>query len=326
MTFDPTKLHVELEHKHARPLTACHWDPADRYVFFGAEDNLVHRFELATKTVVPLAAHDSWVRALGSSPDGQTLYSGGYDGRLAWWPAAAERPSPTRMIDAHDGWVRALAVSGDGRWIATCGNDRLVKLWDAAAGTLVHALAAHKSHVYNAAFSPDGSRLYSCDLHGNVLAWNLADATHSPLVVIAELHAYDTTFRADIGGARCIAVRGDGARVALGGITNVSNAFAGVGEAAVAIIDSAAGKLARLLKSKDKTQGAAWGLCAHPAGYWIALTGGGGGGWFFFWKDDSDQEFHRLRLKSDGRGLAVSPNHARFAVAHADAHLRLYSP
>src|SRR6187399_2756730 len=113
-TIDPTKTHVAHEHKHDRPLIACRYDPTGRYIFFGAEDNLVHRVDLKSLTVTPLTAHDSWVRALGFSPDGKTLYTGGYDGRLIFWPAADEKPQPIRVIEAHQGWLRALAVSPSG--------------------------------------------------------------------------------------------------------------------------------------------------------------------------------------------------------------------
>src|SRR5438067_1412058 len=112
--IDPTKTREVLQHKHDRPLTACRYDPTGRYVFFGAEDNLVHRFDVTTKTVTPFAAHDSWVRALGCSPDGKILYTGGYDGRLIVWPAIADKPEPIRVIDAHSGWLRALAVHPSG--------------------------------------------------------------------------------------------------------------------------------------------------------------------------------------------------------------------
>ena len=89
--IDPAKTHQALEHKHERPLIACRHDPTGRYVFFGAEDNFVHRFDIAAKTSIPLAAHGSWVRAIGFSPSGDLAYSGGYDGRLVWWPAADEK-------------------------------------------------------------------------------------------------------------------------------------------------------------------------------------------------------------------------------------------
>src|SRR5262245_47063522 len=110
-TIDPTKTHAGQAWKHSRPLTACRFDPSGKCVFTGAEANLITRWELATGTATQLAAHDSWVRALACSPGGDVLYSGGYDGRLVWWPAAAEKPEPLRKIEpAHQGWIRALAV------------------------------------------------------------------------------------------------------------------------------------------------------------------------------------------------------------------------
>ena len=204
----PEKTHLQLEYKHSRPLTGCHWDPLDRYVWFGAEDNLAHRFDLSAKTVTPLAAHDSWVMAFGSSKDGQTLYTGGYDGRLIWWPAAAEKPEPVRTVEGHHGWIRALAVSPDGQTIATCGNDLLIRLWNSSDGTLRQEWKAHESHIYNLIWAPDETSLYSCDLKGVVRAWDTQNGQlQRDLETAAALHKYDTTFRADIGGARSIAIR-----------------------------------------------------------------------------------------------------------------------
>lgn len=324
-TIDPQKTYIAAEYKHDRPLTSCYWEPQSRYVFFGAEDNFIHRYELATQTVMPLSAHDSWIRSFGSSPDGETFYTGGYDGRLIWWPTAAEKPEPLRVVDGHQGWIRALAVSPNGAYIATCGNDLLVKLWDAASGELIRDFAGHQSHVYNVIFSPDSTTMYSCDLKGIVKAWTVQSGEARDLATVEALHKYDTTFRADIGGARSIALRSDGSQLALGGITNVTNAFAGVGEIAVALVDVADGKIALQLESKDKTKGATWGIDHHPNGFWIGLTGGQGGGWFFFWKGDEQHEFFKYKLKSAGRGMSVSPDFTQVAVAHSDRHLRTYA-
>lgn len=322
--IDAAQTHQLLEHKHARPLVACKWDPLSRYVYWGAEDNLVHRFDLATKAVTPLARHDSWVRALGCSPDGAMLYSGGYDGRLIWWPAAVEKPEPTRVVDAHQGWLRALAVSPDGQKIATCGNDNLVKLWNAADGVLAGTLAGHSSHVYNVAWRPDGSALVSCDLKGVVKEWDLATSAAKRDLAAAPLWKYDTTFRADLGGARCVAFRSDGNQLALGGITNVSNAFAGIGHPAIVLLEWTDGKQAFLLEATEKANGVCWGLVHHPQGFWIGLAGGGGGGWLHFFKGDAANEFHKLKLPNNGRDLSLSPDGARVAVAHADGNLRVY--
>jgi WD40 repeat protein len=330
-TIDPTKTHVALEYKHERPLIACRFDPIGRYVFFGAEDNLVHRFNLKTKLATPLAAHESWVRALGCSPSGDVLYSGGYDGRLVFWPAADKQPHPIRVVEAHQGWLRALAVSPHGERIATCGNDNLVKLWNPADGQLVAQLAGHACHVYNVVFHPSGETLISCDLKGGLKEWDVTNGKlQRDLSAAAALYKYDTQFRADIGGARSMAFSTDGKQLAIGGITNVSNAFAGVGNPAIVLVDIADGTIAVQLEAKEKLNGVAWGVAQHPDGFWIGLTGGGGGGWLYFWqgefvKGTPANEFFKLKLANDGRDLALAPDATQVAVAHADKTLRLYS-
>jgi len=254
------------------------------------------------------------------------LYSGGYDGRLIWWPAADEKPQPIRVVDAHQGWVRALAISPSGERVATCGNDNLVKLWDAADGHLAAQLAGHASHVYHCAFHPNGQTLYSCDLKGILKEWDVDGGTlKRDLTPAASLYKYDTTFRADIGGARCIAVRTDAAQLAVGGITNVTNAFAGIGDLAIVLVELTEGKIALQLEPKEKIRGVAWGVAHHSDGFWIGVSGGGGGGWLYCWKGDTANEFFKLKLASDGRDLSLSPDKTQVAVAHADKTLRFYA-
>jgi WD40 repeat protein len=322
---DPTKTHELSKWKHTRPLTACRFDPTGKFVFTGAEDNTVQRWDIATGTATALAAHDSWVRAIGFSPSGEHVYTGGYDGRLIWWNTAAEKPEPIRKIEpAHDGWLRALAVSPDGQTIATCGNDKLIKLWSSAEGTLLGQLPGHESHVYNIAFHPTQPMLVSCDLKGVVKQWELTEKKHvKDLGTAAALYKYDTTFRADIGGARSMAFSTDGKLLALGGITNVTNAFAGIGNPAVVTFDFESGKLEKTHVAKEPLNGTAWGVRHHPDGYWIGLSGGGGGGMLYFWKHDSANEFFKLKLADNGRDLDLSADNRRLAVAHFDQHIRL---
>ena len=76
-------------------------------------------------------------------------------------------------------------------------------------------------------------------------------------------------------GAREMAFAADGSRLALP-VTNVSNAFAGVGNPAVVLIDW---KMeVKLLKTKAAFQGTAWGVAFHPDGFVMAAGGGSGGG------------------------------------------------
>jgi hypothetical protein len=243
------------------------------------------------------------------------------------WPAFAESPTPKFAIDsAHAGWIRALAFSPDGRLLATCGNDRLVKVWDASTGTVAQEFAGHESHVYNVCFTPDQQCVVSCDLKGILKCWNLHDVQqHRQVAAIDALYKYDTTFRADIGGARCMAFSPEGHQLAVGGITNVTNAFAGVGEIAVGLVDWPDSQAVKVLVGKDKIRGTAWGIAYHQAAQcWIGLAGGGGGGWLYFWSGQQVEEEQRFKLKTDGRGMSLSRDQQRVAVAHADSHLRSY--
>ncbi|OYW17381.1 MAG: hypothetical protein B7Z55_12630, partial [Planctomycetales bacterium 12-60-4] len=182
MSADPVQTHVAQQLKHDAPLIACRFDPTGRFVFAGAQDNKVLRWDLMTEGKTNLPAHDSWVRSFGFSTAGDVLVTGGYDGRLVWWPAAAEAPpaapaaegqpaplpelKPVRVVDAHAGWIRAVAVSPDGQFLASCGNDLKVKLWQMSDGSFVREFAGHERHIYNVAFHPSGQRLVSGDLMG----------------------------------------------------------------------------------------------------------------------------------------------------------------
>jgi WD40 repeat protein len=142
---------------------------------------------------------------------------------------------------------------------------------------------------------------------------------------VEALHKYDTNFRADIGGARSLAFSLDGKLLAAGGITNVTNAFAGIGNPAVADMDWEAGKLKLLHTGKEAGNGVIWGVAPHPGGYWIGVSGSGSaGGGLYFWKPDAANEFFKFKLPNVGRDLSLHPDGLRLAVAHADGNARVY--
>lgn len=150
MTATPEKAHVVKDYACKRPLISCRFDASGRYVFAGAEDNAIHRWELATGKEALLAGHESWVFAIASHPKDDLIVSGGCDGRLIWWRASEEKPAAIRRVEAHRGWVRSLAVSPDGSILASCGNDRMVRLgrspmahhWESCPGTSCRFIAS----------------------------------------------------------------------------------------------------------------------------------------------------------------------------------------
>jgi WD40 repeat protein len=320
---DPTKTHVAKEHKHTRPLIACRFDPSGRFAFFAAQDNRVWRWEWAGETVVELAAHDSWVRAIGFHQANNLTLTGGYDGKLIWWNTDVEKPTPLRTVDAHAGWIRALRVSPDGQTVATCGNDNLVKVWRIDDGTLVHTLAGHARNVYNVAYHPDGKSLVSGDLMGLLLQWDLASGKQERELKMAALSKYDTTFMADIGGFHDLTFSPDGTRLAGCGITEVTNAFAGVGNPMVVVLDWAAGTEKTKHITKGKVQGVAWRVLFHPDQFLIGGSGGGGGGYLLFWKPEQAEEFHQLKLPNTLRDLDLHPDGVHLLSVHHDTKVRI---
>ena len=356
--IDPTTTKLEREFKHARPLIGCRFDPSGRFLFASAEDNTIQRFDLLTGSKVAFVGHTSWVRGMAflgtpSADSGEldawlkravaleaatgfaavtlpapkpqpfTLISADYHGNILWWPGEADSPKPIRIVRAHDGWVRAIAVSPDGKTLASCGNDNAVKLWNAADGKPVRTLEGHASHVYNVAFHPDGSRLVSQELKGIVKDWDLKTGASTRDLDAKVLHKYDPTFMADIGGARSMCFNADGTQLAVAGISNVSNAFAGVGNPMVLLFDWKAGT-SKQLKPKDAFQGTMWGVGFHSKGYVIA-AGGGAGGRIWFWKRDELVSSHMVTLPANARDMALHPSGKRLAVAGSNGSALVYA-
>jgi WD40 repeat protein len=319
---DPAKTKLVKQLKHTSPLVGCRFDPSGRFVFAGAQDNTAQRWDIATGKAVAFVGHKSWVRALAFEAASKTLFSADWMGHILAWPVEG-KPALRMNLAAHKGWVRALAVSPDGKTLASCGNDHRLCLWSTKDGKRLAEWVGHDSHVYNVAFHPAGKELVSADLKGVVKVWDLA--TYQPVRQFdaAILHKYDPTFRADHGGVRSMAFSPDGSLLACAGITNVSNAFAGIGNPLVVLFDWKTGKQAKQLRPKTPFQGTAWGVKFHPEGFAIGV-GGGNGGSLWFWKPDTGDNFFTLALPNNARDLDLHPDGRRLAIPFFDSSVRLY--
>jgi WD40 repeat protein len=276
---------------------------------------------LAGGKKTPFEGHKSWVRALAFS--GDTLFSADYTGQVMAWPVEGDKAAPKWTVAAHKGWARALAVSPDGKTVASCGNDGLVRLWSASDGKEVAQYEGHESHVYNVIFHPDGKALISGDLKGVVKHWDLATGKATRELDAKVLHKYDPTFMADHGGVRGIALSGDGKLLACAGITEVTNAFAGVGKPLIVVFDWESGKTKVALKPKEAFQGTMWGVAFHASG-WVVGVGAGNGGMLWFWKVTEAASAHTVKLPTNARDLGMHPDGKRLAVACFDGAVRVY--
>lgn len=319
---DPLQTRVLHDFAHESPLISCRFHPSGQFVFAGAEDSKVWRFTLEGGAKTACTGHESWVRGIGFDKSGQTLLTAGYDGRLVWSEAVSPSPQPLRTVAAHDGWIRALATSPDGTLVATAGNDQHVKIWSIENGSLLHDLKGHEAHVYNVAFHP-GGQLVSGDLLGRFIHWDLSSGKEVRKFAAEALQKYDEGFKAFIGGVRGIAFSPQGDTLAASGITNVSNAFAGIGNPLVVLFDWESGKEKLQQSLKEAINTVAWGVRVHPLGFTIAALGGQAGGHLAFWKSDEKNEFHRYALPSPARDLDLNASGMLTATAHYDRHLRV---
>ena len=160
--------------------------------------------------------------ALAFSPDGDTTYSGGGDGRVAVWETAATSPKRIRTIEAHRGWVRAIGVSPDGTLLATGGNDRVVRLWETSSGSLIRELEGHRGHVYSLEFHPTGKTLLTGDLLGAIREWDLGTGKVIGGFEAKALRTYEASQQVDFCGVRGLAITPDGRSIAGGGLHKAS--------------------------------------------------------------------------------------------------------
>jgi WD40 repeat protein len=184
-------------------------------------------------------------------------------------------------------------------------------------------MVGHERHVYHVAFHPDGKQLATGDLTAKFIHWEVDTGKRMRDFAIASLSKYDAGFMADYGGPYCMQFSADGKRLLAGGITNVTNAFAGVGNPIIVEIDWEAGKDAVTHLVKANINGKTFGLVPHPDGFLIGATGGGGGGHLYFWKGDSKDEFHTLNLGNTCRDLSMHPDNLQLATCHHDKNVRI---
>ena len=322
MPIDPKLARVEKDFTADAPLITCRFSPDGSFVFAGAQDEKIYRFEVASGTKTVLTGHESWIAALAVTPDGNTLISASCDDTLRWWDATAENPPASRVVKAHDGWVRTVAVSPDGSLVASGGNDRIVRLWQTADGSPTRELHGHERDVYTLLFSPDGSSLLSGDLDGKIHQWSTATGNRERTFDAAPLHVYEGGQQVHYGGVRALTLSPDGQWLVAAGLSKATNPLGNVQEPLALRFAWKDTTLAKNHLAEGLTSHALWGACFHPDGTLIACAGGNSGH-LLFWNPDQEKPVHTFNLPAQARGLDFHPHSQIIATVHHDGHLRL---
>lgn len=153
-------------------------DPVTDRLAVGASDGKIYLLDRPGLALLDTApAHPPSVFALGFSPDGEYLYSGGRDAGLRRWDVREGRLREERHVPAHLMTINDLAVHPGGRYLATASRDKTVKLWDAETLQLLKVIEVvrDRGHVnsVNTLLWLDAETLLTAGDDRRVLEWKL---------------------------------------------------------------------------------------------------------------------------------------------------------
>jgi len=124
-----------------------------------------------------IAAHTARVQAVGFSPAGNFIATGGWDGTINLWDTRTL--ALKRTLTSPDAKITSLAFSPNGLLLAAgCVvpqpekfNLGTVLVWEMETGKLLHSITTRSSGVWGIAFSPDGEQIASTGVNCTEV-WN----------------------------------------------------------------------------------------------------------------------------------------------------------
>ncbi len=327
MPTNPEKLKSVKDFTHKNVFFALVRTPAGR-TFVGSSDFKVSEIDLTTAKpeLKELGGHQSYVTGLALA--GDTLISGGYDGKLIWWDIA--KKTKIREVDAHRKWIRKVRASRDGKFAVSVADDMVARVWEIATGKMLHELRGHKemtpndfvSMLYACAISPGSKLIATGDKVGHIVVWDAQTGAKVTELEAPGMYTWDPVQRRhSIGGIRSLAFSPDGLQLAVGGVGKISNIDHLDGKARVEVFDWKAGKRSHEFPG-DKFNGLVNHLEFHPKGEWLLGAGGANDGFVMFFdlnaKKAVKQEkmpvhLHDAALSESGESIQFA-GHGRLMV------------
>ena len=145
-----------------------------------------------------VAATGNGLIAIGLSPDGRVLATGGTDRVVRLYDAAPDHGSlrELRTFSGHESDVMRVRFSPDGRQLLSTSRDRSARMWS-CDGALLATFRGHDAFVFDACFRSDGAQVLTASLDGTARFWHArpedllaAAKAKLPRVAPAEMAAY----------------------------------------------------------------------------------------------------------------------------------------
>jgi WD40 repeat protein len=241
--YDATSGAILASHSFNQSILSLTWHPSGRWLGIGDEGGTIHRMDSQTGQTREFGSHKAQAAKVVFSPDGDYLFSGGWEGELICWDTrtlqrcltvgrhsytaqfrsdgqqcalltasgielhAFVRPNHREFFEDLGPRLRVASFSPDGRWLAASA-DQLLAVWDLTGGGPA-ALSRDLSGAH-LAFMADGKELFAIGNDDRCGHWRIVPGTNAIAAPILQ----------PIGMP---------AQPALGSLALVSNIITGVG-------------------------------------------------------------------------------------------------
>ena len=119
-----------------------------------------------------LTGHDSNVRAVAITPDGQSIISGSGDNTLKVWDLMSGEERYT--LTGHEKPIKSVAVDDKNLQIVSASDDNTLRVWNIATRKTRFILTGHKRSVKAVAIDPGGQYAVSASEDHTLRRWNLS--------------------------------------------------------------------------------------------------------------------------------------------------------
>jgi hypothetical protein len=155
-------------------LVSVAWQPKDRFIAAGCQDNAVHFWRLETDGDSMMGGYPSKPKAIAWSHDGASLATGGGEEIVVWsFRGAGPEGTTPAILKAHTKLVTVLVSAPNDQRLASGGRDGLFCVWRPQRSDTPIVQQPMSAPIACAAFRSDGSVVAAADENGRVIAIKL---------------------------------------------------------------------------------------------------------------------------------------------------------